>query len=792
MFVTVHASDSMKTTVVVLALQCVIGSVAVNSARAQDTRLTRLTWVDRTGTVIDTVGPSDAYRGIDISSDGKRVVVHQHNVSPSPPQPAAGRVLLVGAGSSAGTSLPLEGIGAAENTMPIWSPDGTRIAYGSMRHGKGGIYVKRVGDAGHETRLIESETTKVPMSWSPDGRFIIYWTPGDVQWVLPLSGDRKPWQLSTGVTSHAQISPDGKSVAYVDHVSDPEIYVRPFSTTPDVQNGSRDAIRVSRNGGVFPRWRGDSKELYFLSSDSNGKMMAAEIDVATGRRAAPQVLFDAGTANFGHQPYHVFAVARDGSRFLIPRIDPTSPVNDGSARTLTLLDRDGRTTATLGAPGRYQNLSFSPDGSRVALLRDENTTNAAGVWVMDTQSQRMTLIASGERREFEIGRRDAPQMPVWSPDGTYVAYIATREGTQAIYRKRSDGTGEENRLFTLPGYDAALEEWTADNRYITYYAPQLGGNIQFALPLVGEQSPIELARSRFPMVAARLSPDNRLLAFRSDETGKDEVWVTGTSLVGNSAFERRRVSVDGGGGPIAWRSDGKELYFLASDRAMMAVGVHLEPEVKFDAPRRLFTSPPFPPREDLTAFASVTRDGEQFLFSVPRPAAPPGPLPQLTLFDDTGATIKRLDDGRYFGLPVFSPDGSRVLARKFTEGDNSRAMRSELWSLPLRGEGRLVAIGPGAPSAAWSPDGRYVYYLTDVQNGQDAVLVRKRSDGTGTEEVVYRPVEGVPLYICDISPDGRFMALESGDVLLMLPLEGNTETRQPFEFMRESYSVSRA
>src|SRR5262249_14339667 len=157
-----------------------------------------------------------------------------------------------------------------------------------------------------EELLIESETTKIPMSWSPDGQYIVYWSPGNIQWILPLTGDRKPFQLSEGPTSHAQISPDGKWVAYNNFAARAEIYVKPFPM------GSGQ-VQVSKDGGAFPRWRGDGKELYFLSRASNGQMMAADITVndSSVQAGAPHALFDSGYVNLFHSSnYHVFAVSR--------------------------------------------------------------------------------------------------------------------------------------------------------------------------------------------------------------------------------------------------------------------------------------------------------------------------------------------------------------------------------------------------------------------------------------------------------------------------------------------------
>src|SRR4030095_15581804 len=115
--------------------------------------------------------------------------------------------------------------------------------------------------------------------------------------------------------------------------------------------------------------------------------------------------------------------------------------------------------------------------------------------------------------------------PVWSPDGKQIAYVVSRSGTEAIYRKPSSGEGSEELVYKLNGAGITLQEWTSDGRYLTYYSQQLGGNIEFALPLNGDPKPIQVARSEYVMLAARLSPDNRFVAFRSNESGKDQIWV---------------------------------------------------------------------------------------------------------------------------------------------------------------------------------------------------------------------------------------------------------------------------
>ena len=305
----------------------------------------QLTWVDRSGKAIDTVGPGGPYRGPDLSPDGKRFAIHRHEEEDAS-RNGGGDVWIFESGAGPGRRLTGDGSSMVENTMPIWSPDGARIVFGSVRNGKGGLYVKRADGAGAEELLIESETSKVPMSWSPDGRYIVYWVPGNIQWILPLTGDRKPFQLSAGPTTHAQISPDGKWIAYMDVTARSEIYVKPFPT------GS-GAVRVSKDGGIFERWRGDGKELLFMGAGPgfNGQMMAADITVngSTIQAGEPHTLFNSGYVNLFHPTnYHVFAVSRDGQRFLIPRLDASPGPNDDT------------TSSTIGSSASVTSAKITP------------------------------------------------------------------------------------------------------------------------------------------------------------------------------------------------------------------------------------------------------------------------------------------------------------------------------------------------------------------------------------------------------------------------------------------------
>ena len=203
-----------------------------------------------------------------------------------------------------------------DNGSPVWSPDGTRVAFGSQRNNKWGLYVKLADGTGAEALVFESDAQKMPMSWSPDGKLLVYFESGNIL-AVPLEGDKKPIPLlqSQSVEAFPQVSPDSKWLAYQStETGRAEIYVRPFPDGPG-------KWQVSTDGGIWPRWRGDGKELFFAQVPN---VMAAEIRV-TGpslQAGVPQTLFALGSdpgLSINHPIYNRYAVTADGQRFLIPQ-----------------------------------------------------------------------------------------------------------------------------------------------------------------------------------------------------------------------------------------------------------------------------------------------------------------------------------------------------------------------------------------------------------------------------------------------------------------------------------------
>ncbi len=156
---------------------------------------------------------------------------------------------------------------------PVWSLDGTRIAFASNRDGQIDLYQKLSSGAGNDEELLKSDRAKFPNDWSPDGRFIaVHLLSGKTRadiWILPLDGDRQPLPFleTPAGEREARFSPDGRWVNYKSDENGPrEVFVQSFPP-------GRGKWQISRGGGGPPKWRRDGKELFYANG---GKLMAAD------------------------------------------------------------------------------------------------------------------------------------------------------------------------------------------------------------------------------------------------------------------------------------------------------------------------------------------------------------------------------------------------------------------------------------------------------------------------------------------------------------------------------------
>jgi serine/threonine protein kinase/Tol biopolymer transport system component len=270
----------------------------------------QLTWLDRQGQRLGTVGAPAIIGSAALFPDGRRVLAEV--VDPDPASDSSGLFVL-----DAATGMTTRvTFGAGDQTAGLYSPDGRTIVYSSELRGAFDLYRQEVG-ASDPQPLLTSSVWKFAESWSPDGRFLSYaqsepGKPRDV-WILPMTGDARPFPFAQTAAEEwgSEFSADGRFIAYVsDESGTPEVYVRPFPAA-----GGK--WQISAGGGTSPAWRRDGKELFYLSPDR--KLVAVPITLsARGLEAGTaRVLFQNASLPLASistkTPYRA---APDGQRFL--------------------------------------------------------------------------------------------------------------------------------------------------------------------------------------------------------------------------------------------------------------------------------------------------------------------------------------------------------------------------------------------------------------------------------------------------------------------------------------------
>jgi Tol biopolymer transport system component len=200
------------------------------------------------------------------------------------------------------------------NLEPVWAPDGVHLTFSG---GQEGIVQIRADGSGEREVLLRADRIRYPSSWSPDGRNLLFQTEvsrGMTVWLLPRGGEPRPLLQASYVSSHAQFSPDGHSVAYFSNESGvDQVYVARF---PDMS----DKTTISTDAGSFPRWSRDGREVFYRQGDA---MMGVLVDSTRGFRVGrPQRLFAGDYNGASRDPQ--FDVAPDGRRFVMVKSDKSS------------------------------------------------------------------------------------------------------------------------------------------------------------------------------------------------------------------------------------------------------------------------------------------------------------------------------------------------------------------------------------------------------------------------------------------------------------------------------------
>ncbi len=482
-------------------------------------------------------------------------------------------------------------------TPPFWSPDSRFIAFGT-----GGKLKKIDISGGPAQTLCDLAPIDIGGSWNRDGVIIFGSQPGPLMRVSAAGGIASPvtaLDVSRRETLHIFPSflPDGRHFVYERATRTPEgngIYLGSLDSKPEEQSLKR--LLTTAIGPVYVPSAGSLPGQLLFWRD--GTLLAHALDERRLELAGDPVPVAEQVGSF--IGFGFFSASTNG--VLVYR-------TASQDFQLTWFDRQGKVLGSAGEPGRYTAVALSPDGTRAAVSRsDPQNTVRWDVWLVDLARSTSTRFTFGPARTND---------PVWSHDGSRIIFVSERDSFN-FYQKAASGSKDEE-LVLKSSENKIPTSWSRDGRFLLYTtAPNAKTKRDvWVLPLEGDHKPAPFLRTEFDEQQGQFSPDGSWVAYTSDESGGNEIYVR-TFSPKPDAGGKWLVSRGGGTSPH-WGSDGRELFYLGRDGSVMAVEVTARPAFQAGAPTPLFQ----PPRGN--AAWDVTADGKRFLFAVPaaQSAAPP-------------------------------------------------------------------------------------------------------------------------------------------------------------------------
>jgi len=489
--------------------------------------------------------------------------------------------------------------GTEGGMYPFWSPDSQSIAFFTADA------LKRLSVTNQAVQTICATPPGVSGAWSRNGVIVFASGLGSGSLLKVPEGGGTPVRLTTldpsrQETMHVwpQFLPDGDRFLYLVRTARPE------------------------NSGLYLSSVTAPAPKLLMAVDSNAYVADGRLFFVRQGTLWAQP-FDARRAQLSDEPVRVvdrvWTFSGDGGA-AFSASDGASLVYRPAAglpSELTWLDRNGKRLGSIGEPAEYTHVALSPDDGRVAIERIDPKTSNGVIWLHDvarTLTARFSLDGSWS------------WTPVWSPDGTRVAFGSTSQAASGVgvYEKSASGATGEQLLFNS---SIVLQptDWSRDGRWLV--GSVMGGTTSelWSVPLAGDRKPVVIQKTLFNENEARLSPDGHWLAYASNEAGRTDVYVR--SFPGGDT--KRLVSQNGGRQP-AWRRDGRELFYRTDEGDVIAVDVKPAAAFEAGAPRVLFRA-----RIQKSFFGhydyAVTSDGQRFLVNLLSADAPAAPAATMIL-----------------------------------------------------------------------------------------------------------------------------------------------------------------
>jgi len=495
-------------------------------------------------------------RDVAISPDGTRVVYHVGD-SPLTSQLLARDINQLDAVVLSGLTAP---------SSPFFSPDGRWMGYASQGD------LRKVPIAGGPSiSVCKYEGTLLGATWGPDDT-IVFGTNSISSGLFTVSaGGGAPRMLTTAEASQGEIDhifpsflPGGRALLFT-------IVPTGGATLDDAAVGVLDLATGQKR--VLIRGGGDAEyaESGHIVYAASGSLRAVRFDPARLEvigdpvPVVGQVMTKTlGAAQFG--------LSKTGTLVYVPG---SAVTEDAASRTLVWVDRRGREEMIKAPPRPYVYPRLSPDGTKIALeVRDREDD----IWIWDFAHEALT------RLTFD---RASESYPVWTVDGRRLLFSSSRLGVLNVFAQQADNTGSAVQL-TESRNGVVPNSVTPDGTYIAVresISNSGGTDVMLVRLGAGVAATEPLLQSRFAEGNAEISPDGHWIAYQSNDSGRNEIYVRPFPNVNGGRWQ---ISNAGGTRPT-WARSGHELFFVAANStALMAVAVQLAPQFSYGNPIALF------------------------------------------------------------------------------------------------------------------------------------------------------------------------------------------------------------
>jgi serine/threonine protein kinase len=461
--------------------------------------------------------------------------------------------------------------GTEDAYYPFWSPDSRSLGFFADRK------LKRVSVSGAPAQVLCSVDRARGGAWNEHGDILFVPGPGPSGRIHRISEDGGVVTTVTHFDSSQQeeghywpqFLPGGRTFLYFVRHSDPEKFGIYAGSLDDPSK--KRWIAMTTSAGVYvPGAAWHSGHLLWCRGQA---LLADTFDPKSFRLAgSPSVVAD-GVGTFGVIGLANFSASKTGA---------LAYSSQGVDRMQIMwMSREGRQLDTLAGPGTYFDPAVSGDGTRLAFVRTDGL--ALHIWTADLGTRVTSRTSFGGITEM---------LPVWSPNGNEIAFMATRRGKRVLMLHRVGSVSDVQ--LTDSGNPQYPTSWSPDGRFLLYYeVDRITGSDLWALQVDKHDSALPLLRSAANEMGAQVSPDGKWVAYYSDESGRWEIYVQRFAFDKEAASLGAKWQVSSNGGRLPrWRRDGRELFYVSSDGTLTSVAVAPdETTFHFSLARPLFRLP---------------------------------------------------------------------------------------------------------------------------------------------------------------------------------------------------------